>query len=281
MQDLTRNLPVMKKIIVCLFPLFLLVNVTRSQQLTGNSLITGITADGDYHLRSGSSATDFTHPKPASLIENSRKGESDLTSYFQCFAPADEDDLYTLTICGDIPDNNNPERIHVKDEPGHSFLILTKSKIGAARPSVIRVFGFYPHRPASCLIFRNVRGEIMDNSERQYDVSITTAIKAFEFKQVLVRTQQLAGRKYNLNKFNCYDYVIEVFNSLPGIEKLPVTHMKFPSIFGWGGTPCGLYRDLKKLKDEHSSWAPHIQFGNFHAPRSYPEWLLNGHLLTN
>ena len=93
-----------------------------------------------------------------------------------------------------------------------------------------------------------------------------------EFKYVLQRSQQLARKKYNLNKFNCYDYVIEIFNSLPGIEKLPVTHLKFPFIFGSGGTPCGLYRDLKRLKDEHSVWASNIQFGNFYAPRSVPEW---------
>ncbi len=260
----------MKKLIVYVFQFFLLTDFLEGQQLYASSPDFRRPADDLYAVYHDVAKTDITDPRPASLIESSKKGESDLTSYFQCFAPASEEDQYTLTICGDIPDNNNPERIHVKDEPGHSFLILTKRKTGSASPSVIRVFGFYPHRPASCLIFRNVRGEIMDNSERQYDVSLTTDITAAEFKYVLVRSQQLARRKYNLNKFNCYDYVVELFNSLPRLEKLPVTHLRFPFIFGRGGSPCGLYRDLRRLKDEGSVWASHIQFGNFYAPRSEP-----------
>jgi len=200
-----------------------------------------------------------------------KKTDQNLALYFGCFDPLSEDDVYQITLCGDLPDDHDPDRIHLKDEPGHTFLILKKWNPKSSSGPIIKVFGFYPRRPASCLIFRNVRGEIMDNSEREYDVSLTTEISANDFVMILQRSQELAKRKYNLNKYNCYDYAVEIFNSIPGIEKIPITHVKFPSIFGRGGSPCGLYRDLQRLKKEGSSWSSHIQFGIFYAPCSKPE----------
>ncbi|MFI5155265.1 MAG: hypothetical protein ACHQEM_03730 [Chitinophagales bacterium] len=200
-----------------------------------------------------------------------RKTDQNLAQYFGSFDPLGEDDVYLITLCGDLPDDHDPDRIHVKDEPGHTFLILEKRNRNTSSPPIIKVFGFYPHRPASCLIFRNVCGEIMDNSGREYDVSLSTEISAKDFALILQKSQELSRRKYNLNKYNCYDYAVAIFNSLPGIEKLPLTHVKFPSIFGSGGSPCGLFRDLEKLKNEGSVWASHIHFGIFYAPSSNPD----------
>ena len=197
--------------------------------------------------------------------------DQNLAQYFQCFSPLDDHGKYFIRLCGDIPDNDNPDRIHVRDEPGHVFLILEKRDHDFPEEATIKVFGFYPRRPASCLIFRNVRSQIMDNSERQYDVEVSMEISPEDFALILLRSQEFAIKKYNLNKYNCYDYALGIFNSLPGIQKLPLTHVKFPSILGKGGSPCGLYRDLQKLKKECSFWAAHIRFGIFYAPCSNPE----------
>ena len=112
---------------------------------------------------------------------------------------------------------------------------------------------------------------MLDNGEREYNAVVKKELTAGEFGLILQKAKELTAKKYNINKYNCYDYALEVFNSLPGIEQIPVRHVKFPLIFGRGGSPCGLYRDLEKLKAAGSVWAPVIKFGVFKAPASYKE----------
>jgi hypothetical protein len=119
---------------------------------------------------------------------------------------------------------------------------------------------------AVTFLVKKVRSKILDNSNREYDASVEKKLTADEFAFILEKCKELSKKKYNLKKYNCYEYVLEVFNSLPGIEKLPVTKVKYPFIFGRGGSPCGLYSDLKKLFSAGSSWAAFIRFGTFKSP---------------
>ena len=169
-------------------------------------------------------------------------------------------------MCAEIPDNQDPRRIHVKKEPGHVFLILSKTDTVSGSKPVYRVFGFYPRRPASSILFKNVNCLILDNGDREYNAFLHKELTAGEFSRILDAAIVFSRRKYNLNKYNCYDYALDVFNSLPGIEKLPVTHVKFPFILGHGSSPCGLYLDLRKLKENCSAWVPNIEFGIFQSP---------------
>ena len=173
---------------------------------------------------------------------------------------------YSVTVCADLPVNNNPRCVYKKGEPGHVFLILSKRNPLTAEV-ITRSFGFYP-RVAVTFLVKKVRSKILDNSNRQYDASVEKKLTADEFALILQKCKELSKKKYNLKKYNCYEYVLEVFNSLPGIEKLPVTKVKFPFIFGRGGSPCGLYRDLKKLSANDSAWMPFIKFGLFKSPYS-------------
>lgn len=197
----------------------------------------------------------------ASLGEAGKK----LSTRFKAFDSIQGLAGYELLLCADIPDNTNPDRVHVKDETGHVFIIL--SKFAGADTAHI-VFGFYPRRPASSILFKNVRCEILDNGNREYDVHIRRALNAEEFALLTETALALTSKKYNLNKYNCYDYALELVNILPGVEKLQPRHIKFPFIFGRGGSPCALYRDLEKLKSGESYWSPYINFGSFKSPRS-------------
>jgi hypothetical protein len=192
-----------------------------------------------------------------------------LARTFECFSPLDGKAVYSISICADIPDDNDPDRVYYKKETGHVFLILQKTDSSPDAKSMTQVFGFYPRRPVSSIVFKTVRCDILDNSKRRYNVSLTREINADEFRFLLQTAADLARKRYNLNRYNCYDYAVEVFNALPGIDKLPVTHVRFPLIFGKGGSPCSLYRDLEKLKANGSVWAPAIQFGDLRAPASY------------
>ncbi len=186
-----------------------------------------------------------------------------LSTSLICFDPVDNEASYSITLCADLPDNTNPGKLHVKSETGHVFIILSKWN---EKDTINSVFGFYPRRPASSLIFKNVRSEIFNNSNREYNVSLSKKINEEDFRLVIKTAVDLAKRKYNINKYNCYDYAIEIFNSIAGLNKIPVHHIRFPFIFGKGGSPCSLYADLKAMKYSSSIWAPLIQFGLFRAP---------------
>jgi len=185
------------------------------------------------------------------------------------FGTIDAGSSYWITLCADLPDNNKPARIHVKDETGHVFLILTKVLSGDA-DSIHQVFGFYPHRPASGIIFKNVRSQIIGNGTREYNVSVSKKLSPEIFQLVLEQAVISSKHRYNLNKYNCYNYAVDVFNAIPGIEKIPISKVKFPFILGKGGSPCALYNDLTRLKNNHSYWSDNIKTGVFFAPSNTP-----------
>ena len=211
----------------------------------------------------------YRHDDIFLYIDHSLPANVRLARTFECFSPLEEHAVYSISICADIPDDNDPDRVYYKKEPGHVFLILQKSDSLSDNKIITVVFGFYPRRPVSSVVFKSVRCDILDNSKRRYNAGLTRQISVAEFRIVLRKAENLAKKKYNLNRYNCYDYAVDVFNALPGIEKLPLTHVRFPFIFGRGGSPCGLYRDLEKLKTRGSVWAPAIQFGDLRAPASY------------
>jgi hypothetical protein len=202
-----------------------------------------------------------------SLATTGTKAIRDLADRFVLFQELREHEVYSITIAADIPDNNRPGKVYYKKEPGHVFIIL-EQKDTISNEGIAQVWGFYPVRPVSSVFLRTVRCQLNDNGKRKYDVRISRRLSAEEFEGIKKHAIELAKKKYNLNKYNCYDYAVELFNSIPGIEKLPVTHVKFPFIFGRGGSPCGLYKDLQKLKTTNSGWAPSIEFGSFKAPAS-------------
>lgn len=201
-----------------------------------------------------------------SKISGKQKWKSDqLLQAFLHFDSLYGDVNYSITLCADVPDNNNPARVHLKSETGHVFIILSKWN---NKDSINRVFGFYPRRPASSLFFKNVKCEILNNSKREYDISLYKKLDEKEFEMAIQTAVGYAKKKYNISKFNCYDYALSVFNSVAGANPLAVHHIRFPFIFGKGGSPCGLYADLYQMKNNGSAWAPFIQTGLSRAPVS-------------
>lgn len=173
--------------------------------------------------------------------------------------------VYRISVCADVPNNKKPWRVALQHQTGHVFLIL--QKINTA-DTISEVFGFYPKKGLPTLFFKKIKSKIKDNSKRAYDVEITKEVSAQEFDSILMKSVLCAQRIYHINKFNCYDYALEIFNSVAGPDPLPSTHVRFPFIFGKGGSPCSVYKDLKKLKESDAPWAPFIRFGNLVAPIS-------------
>lgn len=213
-----------------------------------------------------SNCNDSTNNNTAQSRKNRNLKPLSIQQLLQVFYPVGIAE-YSVTVCADLPVNNNPKCVYKKGEPGHVFLILSKKNPLTAEV-ITRSFGFYP-RVAVTFLVKKVRSKILDNSNREYDASVEKKLTPEEFAIILEKCKELSKKKYNLKKYNCYEYVLEVFNSLPGIEKLPVTKVKFPFIFGRGGSPCGLYSDLKKLFANDSAWMPFIKFGFFKSPYSH------------
>ena len=172
---------------------------------------------------------------------------------------------YRISLCADVPDNRKPWRVARRQQTGHVFLIL--QKINGA-DTINKVFGFYPRKGLPTLVLKKIKSKIRDNSKRTYDADITKELSAEEFDSILVRSVCYSQQVYHINKFNCYDYALAIFNSIAGKNPLPASHVRFPFIYGKGGSPCSVYRDLEKLKESNSPWAPYIRFGSLVAPIS-------------
>lgn len=186
---------------------------------------------------------------------------------------------YRISLCADVPNNNKPMKVAYKQETGHVFLILQKIY---SSDTVSRVFGFYPKGELSTLIFKKVKGRIKDNSHREYDVEISKELSAQQFDTILAKAVSCADRKYHMNRYNCYDYAVLTFNSAASETVLPINHIRFPFIFGKGGSPCAVYKDLTKMKEDSlvTTGKSAIRFAALTAPISNGRERVKGAELT-
>lgn len=176
------------------------------------------------------------------------------------------DAAYRITLGADVPNNKKPMRLMYNQETGHVFLILQKINT-ITRDTIHKVFGFYPHKQRLSIFFkREVRSTIKDNSGREHDIGLSRALTQEQFESVLKLAVLYSKKKYNLNNFNCYDYALNIFNSVAGTDTLPVMYRRF-AFFGKGGTPCTIYKYLMQ-QQSNSAWSPYILTGNLKAPAS-------------
>ena len=191
----------------------------------------------------------------------------DLPKELNVFSDPPDSSTYFVSLCADIPDNKRPEKVIYRGETGHVFLIL--QMVSPKQDTVSKVFGFYPRSGSMPTVFtRNVKSCIRDNSARVLDVMITNPVTEGQFKAVLYEAISRSGRRYRMNRFNCYDYAVQVFNSVVGTDTIVRQYSKFPFLFGSGGSPCSLYASLRVLKSSSSFWSDRISFETISAPVS-------------
>lgn len=193
------------------------------------------------------------------------KKQQTLISRFNKFGNISDNDSYWVTLCADVPDNNRPHKPYYKDACGHVFLIFTK--ISSSNDTTCSSFGYYPLHPDFSIFPLNIKSEIRDNSGREFDVKIEKKVNAAEFITLLETSVKSCIRKYNLKKYNCYDYALEVFNTIMK-EKIPNHHIHLPLWIGKGGSPCSLYNDLEKMKLLGTPDETIITFGSLKSPKS-------------
>jgi hypothetical protein len=193
----------------------------------------------------------------------------DLPKELNVFSDPPDSSTYFVSVCADVPDNKRPEKVVYKGETGHVFLIF--QMISPKRDTVSKVFGFYPKSGSLPTVFtRNVKSGIRDNSARVFDVKITNPVTQSQFKTVLLHAITLSKKRYRMNRFNCYDYAVQVFNSVAGSGTIVRQYSKFPFLFGSGGSPCSLFAGLRTLQSSSSFWRDKICFQTVSAPVSTP-----------
>jgi hypothetical protein len=209
--------------------------------------------------------SDPKYTTPSNAIPPKRTDLTELHKRFQQFRRGDSASIFEVRLCADVPNDKNPSKVLYKKEPGHVFLIFYQ--VSNSTDTISHVFGYYPWRPASVILGKNIKSQIRNNNGRIYDVHISRKLSEDLFFAVLDSSLLLARKKYNLNRFNCYDYGLKLFNMTAPDHAIPLQYVKFPFIWGRGGSPVGLYRDLKKMKESGDFWAPYIQFGCLIAPK--------------
>lgn len=194
-------------------------------------------------------------------------GQAQKTIAFS-FEPLHTQEIAVLYLVADVPDNEHPQKVWFKKDPGHVFIILERIDTFTQQKQAL-TWGFYPRHPISSIFFRKVKSELRDNGGHEYNASIQQQLSAEAFAALEQRAIALTQKKYHLNKYNCYDYALELFNGVVGKELLPSSKVKFPLVLGKGGSPCALYATLQTLQKQNIPMgAKAIHFGCFKAPES-------------
>ncbi|MDI9365587.1 MAG: hypothetical protein QM541_11600 [Flavobacterium sp.] len=184
----------------------------------------------------------------------------DLAKLFKCFDNVpDAGATYTVKICADLPDNNQPLAIVNSNlKPGHSFITMTKTN---GNVTVSQSFGFYPRNGPLSLLMAAVPSKVVDNGYHEYNASTSMNISAADFKS-MQSSAILYGTNmsYDLNDWNCTTYALTVFNSVRIGNHLSVANST-PG-FDYGKTPGGLYQLLKNSNPVSNN----TEVGTFNAP---------------
>ncbi|HEY0731801.1 MAG TPA: hypothetical protein VGD33_05250 [Chitinophagaceae bacterium] len=175
---------------------------------------------------------------------------------------------YRISLCADMPYDKNPLQVTYGQEPGHVFLILQKINLDNMGDTINLVFGFYPSRGIPLIFKRKMKSRIKDNSSRYFDIRITKEVSEDEFNTFLQKSLSLSRKYYHLNKYNCYDYGVELFNTLVTHDRIPLRRTKYPFPFGSGGSPVCIYSFVSSRGTSLKEWNYEINLGGLLAPKS-------------
>lgn len=165
-----------------------------------------------------------------------------LQDKFPCFdnVPTDNNTVYSVKLCTDVPNNAYPNDLLKNFEPGHAFLELTKTN-GAT--SVTQTIGFYPEKYKVAAWGVTTNGVVVDNEGHEYDASLLKMLNVQQFNNMLSAAITIAAaHDYNMRTYNCTNYALDVYNSEPTTLSIADTQS---AALNYGKTPNELYRNIK------------------------------------
>jgi hypothetical protein len=176
----------------------------------------------------------------------------DVTKYLKCFSNIpDSGSTCSIEILTDIPVDNDPDKFFNWNtgSPGHTFLQIKKSN---GSQSVSQNIGFYPEQGWKTLLTTApVKGKFVDNGWHEFNASLKRDISADQLKSVVTEIESLAKSvQYDIDDYNCTDFALQVFNSVPYSTPLEIPKYNIPGGMAPNGTntPQGLYQKLKNMR---------------------------------
>ena len=241
--------------------------------------VNGYYGGGEVSSGGGSNATPETgnHMDYYMGIEESPSRPAiDLDAWIKCFTDIpDEGATCSITICADLPDDNDPGVAvnFYSGATGHTFLQLRKTN-GAQ--SVTQIIGFTAVNAVLAIAHADefVPGKLVDNADHKYNASITMNVNASAFNTALGHMKLLsASTSYSITRFDCLDFDLSVINSIRGnnplvLPKVYTTGNTFDAI-STGERFYAMLSDMKAYGDPEASniYAGGPQFiGKSHGP---------------
>jgi hypothetical protein len=182
------------------------------------------------------------------LVDGGQHGKAidNLKEYLKCL---DGKKAGQVTIFVDQPvASSNATHTTTNDltnpmDVGHVWISITQ-EVNAT--TITRLIGFYPsgvvmpgHTESS--------GQIKDDSGRSYDVSLTIDFTASQIQGLLDYINNTTT-KYDLDKFNCTNFVVDAFGN---IANFPRTLGTWPG--GGGLNPGNFGEDIRNYSGSYSS----------------------------
>lgn len=202
------------------------------------------------------------------LVESGHNPISSAKEYLKCFQTNDANNYFAVRVCVSQPNPgtrntwnvNDPISTAVTKESllvGHAFLFLTQS----GSKNIMRNVGFYPSgivTPGN----PNSPGMLNNDEGGDYDISITVGLSGQQFSLLLAYIEMAAGKAYNLNSYNCTNFVLDAMKAA-GIN-LPYTQGTWPG--GSGLNPGDLGEDLRSMPLQgnmfrNTNETPHLNQG--------------------
>jgi hypothetical protein len=213
----------------------------------------------------------------------------DIRKMFNCFDLVPNDGAtFSIQLCADVPANSNPDvsmNFSGTVNAGHVFLVVTKFGSGVA---VTQSFGYYPQSaPSAWNPFSPLPAAIKDNKGQEINASISMSMNSTQFDAVKAAAITLSTQAYQLDKSNCTDYALNVFNAARAVPLtmdpyllrqagiVMANGLSSPSItVSITNSPQKLYAKLSSMKSNGGDEAGNIQLDlshNLKAPISHGE----------
>jgi hypothetical protein len=183
-------------------------------------------------------------------VEN--RNAIDVAKYLKCFSNIpDAGSTCSIEILSDIPVDNHPDNFFdwTTGSPGHTFLHLKKVNGGQVTSQYI---GFYPSIEWKTIVYTPVEGKFVDNSNHEFNASLKRDVNPSQLQVAINKIQELSKTaKYDVDDYNCTDFSLDVFNSVPNVSPLVIPKFSIPlgGFHHTTSTPQGVYIKLKAMKE--------------------------------
>jgi hypothetical protein len=225
--------------------------------------------------------TTYDNPPPAvitwELDESDKKPAIDIEKYLKCFDNiSDAGATYQVKVYVDIPVNQTPDVLIGTSQstgefgPGHVFMKLTKFN---GSQTVSQVFGFYPANGLKSASMNAVPSKMVDDgnaqgTQHEFNASLSMGNwNGTEFGQLIQQIRNNSSRQYELDQFNCANFVATCINGVkPGTLGSDPVLVYDPTNMLFNNTvvpfsPNGMYKDLSRQKYSGSTNSNSIDIG--------------------